>query len=110
LGTTIRRFLGRRKIVSLSELKFQGLQLLAQVPMEGGPSGAGSGVAAHLVAAVVFSFLGIAVLAVCFWLMHRFAPFSIVKEIEEDQNTAVAIVMGSVILGISIIIAAAILG
>jgi uncharacterized membrane protein YjfL (UPF0719 family) len=42
--------------------------------------------------------------------MHRLAPFSIVKEIEEDQNTAVAIVMGSVILGISIIIAAAILG
>ena len=96
--------------MSLSELKFHGLQLFAQLPMEGGPSGPGSGVVAHLVAAVVFSFLGIAVLAVCFWLMHRFAPFSIVKEIEEDQNTAVAMVMGSVILGISVIIAAAILG
>jgi len=42
--------------------------------------------------------------------MHKFLPFSIVKEIEQDQNTALAIVMGSVILGISIIIAAAIMG
>jgi uncharacterized membrane protein YjfL (UPF0719 family) len=32
------------------------------------------------------------------------------KELEEDQNTAVAIVIGSVILGISIIIAASIHG
>jgi uncharacterized membrane protein YjfL (UPF0719 family) len=33
-----------------------------------------------------------------------------VKEIEHDQNTALGIVMGSVIIGMSIIIAAAIIG
>ena len=64
----------------------------------------------HLIAAVVFSILGIAVLGFSFWLMHKFSPFSLVKEIEHDQNTAVAIVMGAVIIGISIIIAAAIQG
>ena len=81
---------------------------------EGGSnSGAGPSLAVlggHLLAAVVFAVIGIAVLGVCFWLMKKLAPFSIAKEIEQDQNTALAIVMGSVIIGISIIIAAAILG
>jgi len=64
----------------------------------------------HLVGAVVYSALGILVLLVTLYAMVRFAPFSVHKEIEEDQNVAVGIVMGSVLLGISIIIAAAILG
>jgi uncharacterized membrane protein YjfL (UPF0719 family) len=38
------------------------------------------------------------------------SPFSVKKEIEEDQNTALAIMIGALILGISIIIASAING
>ena len=64
----------------------------------------------HLLAAVIFSLIGIAVLGVCFKLMSKLSPFSIKKEIEEDQNVALAIIMGAVIIGMSIIIAAAILG
>ena len=64
----------------------------------------------HLLAAVVFALIGIAVLAVCFKLMNKLSPFSLKKEIEEDQNVALAIIMGAVIIGMSIIIAAAILG
>ena len=64
----------------------------------------------HLLAAVVFSLIGIAVLAACFKLMSKLSPFSIKKEIEEDQNVALAIIMGAVIIGMSIIIAAAIMG
>ena len=64
----------------------------------------------HLVAALAFSVLGVLVLIVSIWLMCKLAPFSIKKEIEEDQNTALAILMGSVLLGIAIIIAAAIQG
>ena len=64
----------------------------------------------HLVAAIAFSLVGIVVLGGCFWIMKRLMPFSVTKEIEEDQNTALAIIMGSVIIGMSIIIAAAILG
>jgi uncharacterized membrane protein YjfL (UPF0719 family) len=37
-------------------------------------------------------------------------PFSLRKEFEDDQNTALGIVLGCLILGISIIIAAAIHG
>ena len=64
----------------------------------------------HLLAAVVFSLIGVAVLGICFKLMSKLSPFSIKKEIEEDQNVALAIIMGAVIIGMSIIIAAAILG
>ncbi len=63
-----------------------------------------------LVASSVYSGLGIAIFALGFLLMNWVTPFSIRKEIEDDQNTALAIVMGAVILGLSIIIAASIHG
>ena len=37
-------------------------------------------------------------------------PFSIHKEIEEDQNTALGLVIGAMVLGIAIIVASAIGG
>lgn len=64
----------------------------------------------HLLAAVVFAMVGVAVLGVCFVLMNKLTPFSIKKEIEEDHNVALAVIMGAVIIGMSIIIAAAIQG
>lgn len=65
---------------------------------------------AHLLAAIAFSLVGIVVLGVCFWGIKRILPFSVSKEIEEDQNIALAIIIGAVILGLSNIIAAAIQG
>jgi putative membrane protein len=59
---------------------------------------------------LVYSLLGMAVFAVGFLLIRLVSPFSIRKEIEEDQNVALAIVIGCVLLGLSIIIAAAIHG
>ncbi len=64
----------------------------------------------HLLAAVVFAFVGIVVLGLCFWLMEKFSSFSLKHEIEEDQNMALGIVIGSVVIGISLIIAASIQG
>jgi uncharacterized membrane protein YjfL (UPF0719 family) len=58
----------------------------------------------------IFAGLGIAVFAIAFLIMIKVAPFSVRKEIEEDQNTSLAIIMGSVIIGISIIIAATVIG
>ncbi|MEO1365965.1 MAG: DUF350 domain-containing protein [Acidobacteriota bacterium] len=43
-----------------------------------------------------------------FWVATKVTPFSVRKEIEEDQNVALGIILGAVILGISIIVAAAI--
>ncbi len=63
-----------------------------------------------LVTAIVFVFLGLLIFAAAFLVIIYVSPFSVKKEIEEDQNTSLGIIIGSVILGIAIIIAAAIHG
>ena len=63
-----------------------------------------------LVETAIFVGIGLLVFVVAFFLMTKLAPFSVRKEIEDDQNTALGIVMGSVIIGLAIIIAAAIGG
>lgn len=65
---------------------------------------------APVVYSLIFTLLGIVVFAVAFFAMTKMVPFSIRKEIEEDQNTALGIVIGSVILGLALIISAAIKG
>jgi uncharacterized membrane protein YjfL (UPF0719 family) len=62
------------------------------------------------VSSAVFALLGIFVFALAFWAIVRLTPFSIRKEIEEDQNTALAILVSSVILGLALIVSAAIHG
>jgi uncharacterized membrane protein YjfL (UPF0719 family) len=57
-----------------------------------------------------YSFLGIVVFGISFAIITKIAPFSIRKEIEEDQNVALAVLIGAVILGLSIIIASAVGG
>ncbi|HVW26056.1 MAG TPA: DUF350 domain-containing protein [Polyangiaceae bacterium] len=57
-----------------------------------------------------YSLLGIVVFAISFAVIAKVVPFSIRKEIEEDQNVALAILIGAVILGLSIIIASAVGG
>jgi uncharacterized membrane protein YjfL (UPF0719 family) len=58
----------------------------------------------------VFAAIGLAVFGIAFWLIVKIAPFSVKKEIEDDQNTALAIIIAGVLIGISLIIAAAISG
>ncbi len=63
-----------------------------------------------LISSLIFVGMGMVMFLIAFFIITKITPFSIRKEIEEDQNTALAIVIGSVILGISQIIAAAIHG
>lgn len=63
-----------------------------------------------LVASIIYSLIGIVMFAASFLVIKLVTPFSLRKEIEEDQNTALALMIGSVILGLSIIIASAIGG
>lgn len=63
-----------------------------------------------IVSTMIFVAIGIVVFALAFFLITKITPFSIRKEIEDDQNTALGIVIGSVIIGLSIIIAAAMVG
>ena len=63
-----------------------------------------------ILATVIYVAIGLAVFGLAFWIMNKLAPFSMKKEIEEDQNTALAIIIAGVLIGIAIIIAAAIAG
>jgi uncharacterized membrane protein YjfL (UPF0719 family) len=63
-----------------------------------------------LVTTLVFVLLGLLIFALAFFVIAKAAPFSVRKEIEEDQNIALAVVIASVILGSALIIAAAIHG
>ena len=61
-----------------------------------------------LVTTLIFVFIGIVFFAVAYGILSRMYPIR--KEIEEDQNTALGIVVGAIMIGIAIIIAAAIQG
>lgn len=61
---------------------------------------------AVVIETIVYSLIGIGFFGIAIWFMSLVSPFSIRKEIEEDQNVALGIIMGSVIIGIAIILSA----
>jgi uncharacterized membrane protein YjfL (UPF0719 family) len=63
----------------------------------------------ELILTFVYSVVGMFVFTAFFFFVVKFSPFPVIKEIEQDQNTALAVLMGSVVIGLSIIIAAAII-
>jgi uncharacterized membrane protein YjfL (UPF0719 family) len=50
----------------------------------------------------IFVLIGLIVFAVAFFIVVMLAPFSVKKEIEDDQNISLAIIIGSVILGVAL--------
>jgi len=63
-----------------------------------------------LISTVAYSLIGIIFFAMAFWIMEKLTPFSLRKEIEEDENDALAMIMSAVVIGISLIIMGALLG
>ncbi len=63
-----------------------------------------------LVQTVVYGIVGIGLFMLALWLIAKLSPFSARKEIEEDHNLAFGIIVGSVLIGIALIVAAAIHG
>lgn len=63
-----------------------------------------------LLTTLIFVTIGLVFFGIAFLILNLITPFSIRKEIEEDQNTALGIVIGSMLIGIAIIIASAING
>jgi uncharacterized membrane protein YjfL (UPF0719 family) len=59
---------------------------------------------------LVFALMGIVIFAIAFWIIVKATPFSVRKEIEEDQNVAMAVLIGAIIIAIAIVLAAAIQG
>ena len=68
------------------------------------------GLLSTLITTLVFVLLGLIIFTLAFFVIAMATPFSVRKELEEDQNIALAIVIASVILGSALIIAAAIHG
>ena len=63
-----------------------------------------------LLTTVIFTVFGLLVFGLAYMFIVKASPFSIRKEIEDDQNVALAIIIGSFIIGVALIIAAAVHG
>ena len=59
-----------------------------------------------LLNALIFALLGVAVFWAALAIFSKAAPFDLWKQIVEERNVAVAVVAGSIALGLSWIIAA----
>ena len=58
--------------------------------------------------AVIYSVLGIVIFALAFVLIDKLTPYHLWKEIVDDKNVALAILIGALSIGMCIIIAAAV--
>ncbi len=63
---------------------------------------------ANVISALVFTFLGIVVFVIAFMVMDKVTPYHLWKEIVQEHNIALAILVGAMSIGICIIIASAI--
>ena len=62
----------------------------------------------YLLNALIYAFLGIFIFVVCFAVIDKMTPYHLWKEIVEDKNIALAILLGAISLGMCVIIAAAV--
>lgn len=62
----------------------------------------------YLLNAVVYAVLGILIFVGAFALVDKMTPYDLWREICENKNTALAIMVGAMSIGICIIIAAAV--
>ncbi len=60
--------------------------------------------------AVIFSMIGLCLFGFGFWIIDRFTPYHLWKEVIEEKNIALAIIVGAISIGLCNIIAAAING
>jgi uncharacterized membrane protein YjfL (UPF0719 family) len=63
---------------------------------------------ANILSALVFTFIGLAVFVIAFLIMDKMTPYHLWKEIVQEHNLALAVLLGAMSIGICIIIASAI--
>lgn len=89
------------------------LPLQAWAQAAGAPTATGRAAAAiswsNLLASIVYGVLGMGLLLAGYYFYELITPYSVRKELIEDQNIALGIVVAAIILGMALIIAAAIL-
>jgi uncharacterized membrane protein YjfL (UPF0719 family) len=57
---------------------------------------------------LIYAVLGIVIFLFAFFLVDKMTPYHLWKEIVEDKNIALAILIGAISLGMCLIIAAAV--
>ncbi len=62
----------------------------------------------NVLAATLFAVLGIVIFVLAFIVIDRLTPGELWRDLLEQRNTALAIVMAGIAIGLSIIIAAAV--
>ncbi len=60
--------------------------------------------------ALIFSVVGLILFGVSYLAIAKITPFSIRKELEDDHNTALALILGAIIIGIALIVSASVRG
>jgi putative membrane protein len=59
---------------------------------------------------IIFSLIGVLIYVVGFIVLDKVTPYHLWREINEKQNVALAILVGSIAIGLALIVAAAIHG
>ena len=62
----------------------------------------------NIEAALTFAFIGIVVFVLSFTIIDRLTPYDLWKEIVQEKNMALAVLVGALSIGVCIIIAAAV--
>jgi putative membrane protein len=62
----------------------------------------------NVISAMVFALLGIAIFVMTFLILDKVTPYNLWKEIVEDKNLALGVLLGAMSIGLCIIIAAAV--
>lgn len=62
----------------------------------------------YLLNAIVYATLGIVIFSLAFIVIDKMTPYDLWREICENRNTALAIMVGAMSIGVCIIIAAAV--
>jgi uncharacterized membrane protein YjfL (UPF0719 family) len=62
----------------------------------------------NLFLVVVYGLVGLAFLALAYFAIDRMTPFSFRKEIIDEKNLALAVLLGAVFISVALILAAAI--
>jgi putative membrane protein len=62
----------------------------------------------NVINAILYAAIGIVIFAGAFLVIDKVTPYNLWKEIVQEHNTALAILLGAMSLGICVIIAAAV--
>lgn len=63
---------------------------------------------AQVISTIFYSALGFGLFVLALWMMEKLTHFSIKKEIVEEQNVSMGIVIGAFLIAVGIILAAVI--